>query len=43
MVGGLVLAMVSGSAVLFAIGVFFYNAGFRGFYNASLLSIAEVS
>ena len=43
MVGGLVLAMLSGSAVLFAIGVFFFNAGFRGFYNASFLSIAEVS
>ena len=43
MVGGLVLGMLSGSAVLFSIGVFFYNAGFRGFYNASFLSIAEVT
>lgn len=43
MVAGIVLGMVSGSAVLFAIGVFFFNAGFRGFYNASLLSISEVT
>ena len=40
MIGGLLLSMVSGSAVLFAIGVFFFNAGFRGFYNASFLSVA---
>jgi MFS family permease len=43
MIGGLVIGMVSGSAVLFSIGVFFFNAGFRGFYNASFLSISEVS
>lgn len=40
MMAGIVLSMVSGSAVLFSIGVFFFNAGFRGFYNASLLSIS---
>jgi OCT family organic cation transporter-like MFS transporter 4/5 len=40
---GLALALVSGSAVLFSVGVFFFNAGFRGFYNASFLSISEVS
>lgn len=43
MIAGIVLAMVSGSAVLFSIGVFFFNAGFRGFYNASFLSISEVT
>lgn len=40
---GLALALISGSAVLFSVGVFFFNAGFRGFYNASFLSISEVS
>lgn len=34
---------MSGSAWLFSLGVFFFNAGFRGFYNASLLSITEVT
>lgn len=43
MVGGLTLSMLSGSAVLFSVGVFFFNAGFRGFYNAALLSISEVT
>jgi len=43
MVGGLTLSVVSGSAVLFSLGVFLFNFGFRGFYNASLLSISEVA
>jgi len=43
MIGGLYLSSVSGSAWLFSFGVFFFNAGFRGFYNASLLSISEVT
>lgn len=43
MVIGLTLSVVSGSAVLFSLGVFAFNFGFRGFYNASLLSISEVS
>ena len=43
MIGGLTLSFLSGSAWLFSLGVFFFNAGFRGFYNASLLSIAEVT
>ena len=43
MVSGLLLSLVSGSAVLFSFGVFFFNFGFRGFYNTSLLSITEVS
>jgi hypothetical protein len=43
MIGGLTLSLVSGSAVLFSLGVFAFNFGFRGFYNASLLSISEVS
>lgn len=43
MVGGLLLSFLSGSAWLFSFGVFFFNAGFRGFYNASFLSIAEVT
>jgi MFS family permease len=43
MVAGLGVSLLSGSAWLFSLGVFFFNAGFRGFYNASLLSIAEVT
>lgn len=43
MVGGLGVSFLSGSAWLFSLGVFFFNAGFRGFYNASFLSIAEVT
>jgi len=43
MIGGLTLSFLSGSAWLFSLGVFFFNAGFRGFYNASFLSIAEVT
>lgn len=43
MIGGLYLSCVSGSAWIFSLGVFFFNAGFRGFYNASLLSISEVT
>lgn len=43
MVAGLLLSFLSGSAWLFSFGVFFFNAGFRGFYNASFLSIAEVT
>jgi fucose permease len=43
MMGGLYLSCVSGSAWIFSLGVFFFNAGFRGFYNSSLLSISEVT
>lgn len=43
MIGGLYLSSLSGSAWIFSLGVFFFNAGFRGFYNASLLSISEVT
>lgn len=42
MIGGLYLSLLAGSSVIFSFGVFFFNAGFRGFYNASLLSICEV-
>lgn len=43
MVGGLLLSFLAGSAWLFSFGVFFFNAGFRGFYNAAFLSISEVT
>ena len=43
MVGGLALSFLSGTPVLFSIGVFFFNAGFRGFYNASLLLLSEAT
>jgi hypothetical protein len=39
---GIYISIMSGSITIFAIGVFFFNAGFRGFYNASLLSLTEV-
>ena len=42
MVSGLYLSLISGNITLFSIGVFFFNAGFRGFYNASLLCLVEV-
>lgn len=42
MVGGLYLSLLSSNVILFSIGVFFFNAGFRGFYNASLLCLSEV-
>jgi hypothetical protein len=42
MVAGLYLSVLAGSSTLFSFGVFFFNAGFRGFYNSSLLSLVEV-
>ena len=42
MVAGLYVSLVSPNLIFFSIGVFFFNAGFRGFYNASLLCLAEV-
>jgi len=39
-VAGLYVSALAGQAWIFSIGVFFFNAGFRGFYNASLLSIS---
>lgn len=42
MTGGIYLSIVAGNITIFSIGVFFFNAGFRGFYNASLLSLTEV-
>lgn len=42
MVVGLYMSLLSPNLILFSIGVFFFNAGFRGFYNASLLCLAEV-
>jgi MFS family permease len=42
MAGGIYVSIAAGNITIFAIGVFFFNAGFRGFYNASLLSLTEV-
>ncbi len=42
MVVGLVISLLAGSVTLFSMGVFLFNAGFRGFYNASLLTLSEV-
>lgn len=42
MVGGLIVSLLAGNVTLFSLGVFLFNAGFRGFYNASLLTLSEV-
>lgn len=42
MTGGIYISIIAGNITIFSIGVFFFNAGFRGFYNASLLSLTEV-
>jgi MFS family permease len=42
MAGGLYFSLISPNVIFFSIGVFFFNAGFRGFYNVSLLSLTEV-
>lgn len=42
MVVGLYISLLAGNLTLFSLGVFLFNAGFRGFYNASLLSLSEV-
>lgn len=40
---GFVVSLVSGNITLFSIGVFLVNFGFRGFYNAAVLTLTEVS
>lgn len=42
MTGGIYVSILAGNITIFSIGMFFFNAGFRGFYNASLLSLTEV-
>ena len=42
MLVGLYLSSLAGNVTLFSLGVFLFNFGFRGFYNASLLSLSEV-
>ena len=42
MTAGLYLSLIAGNVTIFAMGVFFFNVGFRGFYNASLLTLTEV-
>lgn len=39
---GIYISIMAGNITVFAIGVFLFNAGFRGFFNASLLSLTEV-
>ena len=39
---GVYLAILAGNVTFFSLGVFLFNFGFRGFYNASLLSLSEV-
>jgi hypothetical protein len=40
MVVGLIISLLAGNVTLFSLGVFLFNAGFRGFYNASLLTLS---
>jgi hypothetical protein len=40
---GIVVSFFSGNVTIFSIGAFFINFGFRGFYNAAVLTLAEVS
>ena len=42
MTAGILVSILAGNITIFSIGDFFFNAGFRGFYNASLLSLTEV-
>jgi OCT family organic cation transporter-like MFS transporter 4/5 len=42
MAAGIYVSIIAGNITIFSIGVFFFNAGYRGFYNASLLSLTEV-
>jgi hypothetical protein len=39
MLGGMTLSFLSGNLTLFAIGAFILNFGFRGFYNAAILTV----
>jgi hypothetical protein len=36
---GIVVSLFSGNVTLFSIGVFAINFGFRGFYNAAVLTL----
>ena len=40
---GIVVSLVSTNITIFSIGVFMVNFGFRGFYNAAILTLTEVS
>lgn len=40
---GFVISLIGGNITLFSIGVFLINFGFRGFYNAAILTLTEVS
>ena len=43
MILGIVISFFSGNITLFSIGAFLINFGFRGFYNAAVLTLTEVS
>lgn len=40
---GIIVSLVGGSLIVFSIGVFAINFGFRGYYNAAVLSLTEVT
>lgn len=39
MIIGIIVSLVSGNITLWSIGMFFVNFGFRGYYNAAVLSL----
>jgi MFS family permease len=43
MIIGILVSIVGGSITIFSIGVFILNFGFRGYYNAAVLSLTEVT
>lgn len=43
MLVGIVVSLVGGTITVFSIGVFVLNFGFRGYYNAAVLSITEAT
>lgn len=43
MVIGIIISLVGGSITVFSIGAFIVNFGFRGYYNAAVLSLTEVT
>lgn len=43
MLVGIVVSLVGGNVTVFSIGVFLINFGFRGYYNAAVLTLTEVT
>ena len=43
MIVGIMVSLVGGSITVFSIGVFLLNFGFRGYYNAAVLTLTEIT